>query len=85
MRLVTPKIDAQQTHSVLRRMRESLVHVRKKPPIKCTVSCWNLVLALSKGLAIMKLLSSILVEHELPVRLTIFLQRLHDQIVYLDE
>lgn len=32
----------------------------------------------------MKRLSSVLAEHELPVRLTALLQRLHDHFVYLD-
>ena len=38
-----------------------------------------------KGSAIMKRLASVLAEHELPVRLTVLLQRLHDHFVYLDE
>jgi transposase len=33
----------------------------------------------------MKRLASILAEHELPVRLTVLLQRLHEHFVYLDE
>lgn len=33
----------------------------------------------------MKRLASILAEHELPVRLTVVLQRLHDHFAYLDE
>ena len=37
-----------------------------------------------KGSAIMKRLASVLAEHELPVRLTVLLQRLHDHFVYLD-
>jgi hypothetical protein len=36
------------------------------------------------GLSIMKM-ASVLAEHELPVRLTVLLQRLHDHFVYLDE
>ncbi|MCS3835581.1 uncharacterized protein YejL (UPF0352 family) [Pseudomonas sp. JAI111] len=33
----------------------------------------------------MKRLASVLAQHELPVRLTLLLQRLHDHSVYLDE
>jgi transposase len=33
----------------------------------------------------MKRLSAVLAEHQLPVRLTVLLQRLHDHFVYLDE
>ncbi len=41
--------------------------------------------ARAKGLAIMKRLAVVLAEHELPVRLTVLLQRLHNHLIYLDE
>lgn len=41
-------------------------------------------ISLPKGLAVMKRLSSVLAKHELPVRLTVLLQRLHDHLVHLD-
>jgi len=42
-------------------------------------------ISLPQGLAVMKRLSAVLAEHELPVRLTVLLHRLHDHFVYLDE
>lgn len=42
-------------------------------------------ISLPQGLAVMKRLTDVLAEHELPARLTMLLQRLHDHIVYLDE
>ncbi|RMR03081.1 hypothetical protein ALP10_200193 [Pseudomonas syringae pv. helianthi] len=41
-------------------------------------------ISLPQGLAVMKRLSAILAEYELPVRLTVLLRRLHDYFVYLD-
>ena len=85
MRFVTPKTEAQQTLSVLHRMRESLVHDRTKTVNQMHGFLLEFGISLPKGLAIMKRLASILAEHELPVRLTGQLQRLHDHFVYLDE
>ena len=85
MRFVTPKTEAQQTLSVLHRLRESLVHDRTKAANQMHGFLLEFGISLPKGLAIMKRLASILVEHELPVRLTAQLQRLHDHFVYLDE
>lgn len=42
-------------------------------------------ISLPKGLAIMKRLSTVLAEHDLPARLTALLQRLHEHFCYLDE
>ena len=80
MRFVTPKTESQQTLSVLHRMRESWVHDRTK-----TANQMHGFLLELGGLAIMKCLASVWAEHELPVRLTVLLQRLHDHFVYLDE
>lgn len=85
MRFVTPKTEAQQTLSVLHRMRESLVHDRTKTVNQMHGFLLEFGIGLPKGLAIMKRLASVLAEHELPVRLTVLLQRLHDHFVYLDE
>lgn len=41
--------------------------------------------SLPRGLAIMKRLAVVLAEHELPVRLTVLLQRLHNHLIYLDK
>ncbi|NUT90379.1 IS110 family transposase [Pseudomonas corrugata] len=84
MRFVSPKTEAQQTLSVLHRLRESLVHDRTKAANQMHGFLLEFGISLPKGLAIMKRLPSILAEHELPVRLTMQLQRLHDHFVYLD-
>ncbi len=85
MRFVSPKTEAQQTLSVLHRLRESLVHDRTKAANQMHGFLLEFGISLPKGLAIMKRLASILAEHELPVRLTVLLQRLHAHFVYLDE
>lgn len=48
-------------------------------------SCWSSASACRKGLTTIKRLSEVLAEHELPARLIVLLQRLHDHFVYLDE
>lgn len=85
MRFVTPKTEGQQTLSVLHRMRESLVRDRTKTANQMHGFLLEFGISLSKGLAIMKRLASVLAEHELPVRLTALLQRLHEHFCYLDE
>ena len=85
MRFVTPKTEAQQTLSVLHRLRESLVRDRTKTANQMHGFLLEFGISLPKGLAIMKRLASILAEHELPVRLTVLLQRLHEHFCYLDE
>ncbi|URM27487.1 IS110 family transposase [Pseudomonas frederiksbergensis] len=85
MRFVSPKTEAQQTLSVLHRLRESLVRDRTKTANQMHGFLLEFGISLPKGLAIMKRLASILAEHELPVRLTALLQRLHEHFCYLDE
>jgi len=85
MRFVTPKTEGQQTLSVLHRLRESLVRDRTKTVNQLHGFLLEFGISLPKGLAIMKRLASVLAEHELPVRLTVLLQRLHDHFVYLNE
>lgn len=85
MRFVSPKAEAQQTLSVLHRMRESLAHDRTKTANQMHAFLLEFGISLPKGLSVMKRLASVLGEHELPVQLTNYLQRLHDHFVYLDE
>lgn len=85
MRFVSAKTEAQQTLSVLHRMRESLVRDRTKTVNQMHGFLLEFGISLPKGLAMMKRLASILAEHELPVRLTVLLQRLHEHFVYLDK
>jgi transposase len=85
MRFVSPKTEAQQTLSVLHRLRESLIHDRTKAVNQMHGFLLEFGISLPPGLVMMKRLASILAEYELPVRLTVLLQRLHDHFVYLDE
>jgi len=85
MRFVSPKTEAQQTLSVLHRLRESLIRDRTKAVNQMHGFLLEFGVSLPQGLAVMKRLSDVLAEHELPVRLTMLLQRLHDHFVYLDE
>lgn len=85
MRFVSPKTEAQQTLSVLHRLRESLIRDRTKAVNQMHGFLLEFGISLPQGLAVMKRLSAVLAEHELPVRLTVLLQRLHDHFVYLDE
>ena len=85
MRFVTPKTESQQTLSVLHRMRESLVRDRTRTANQMHGFLLEFGVSLPRGLAIMKRLAVVLAEHELPVRLTVLLQRLHNHFVYLDE
>ncbi|KWS34012.1 transposase [Pseudomonas syringae pv. rhaphiolepidis] len=85
MRFVTPKTESQQTLSVLHRMRESLVRDRTRTANQMHGFLLEFGVSLPRGLAIMKRLAVVLAEHELPVRLTVLLQRLHNHLIYLDE
>ncbi len=85
MRFVTPKTESQQTLSVLHRMRESLVRDRTRTANQMHGFLLEFGVSLPRGLAIMKRLAVVLAEHELPVRLTVLLQRLYNHFVYLDE
>jgi transposase len=85
MRFVTPKTEAQQTLSVLHRLRESLIHDRTKAINQMHGFLLEFGISLPKGSAVMKRLSEGLAGHVLPVRLTVLLQRLHDHFVCLDE
>ncbi|RMO65237.1 Transposase, partial [Pseudomonas amygdali pv. eriobotryae] len=85
MRFVSPKTEGQQTLSVLHRLRESLIRDRTKAVNQMHGFLLEFGISLPQGLAVMKRLSAVLAEHELPVRLTVLLHRLHDHFVYLDE
>ncbi|WP_248769700.1 IS110 family transposase [Pseudomonas sp. MWU12-2345] len=85
MRFVSPKTEAQQTLSVLHRLRESLIRDRTKAVNQMHGFLLEFGISLPQGLAMMKRLAVILAEHEMPIRLTILLQRLHEHFFYLDE
>lgn len=85
MRFVTPKTEAQQTLSVLHRLRESLIRDRTKSINQLHGFLLEFGISLPKGMAIMHRLSTALAEHRLPPRLVGLLQRLHAHFSYLDE
>ena len=73
-----------KTLSVLHRLRESLIRAPTKAVNQMQGFLLEFGISLPQGLAVMKRLSSVMAEHELPVRLTVLLQRLHDHFLYLD-
>jgi len=85
MRFVSPKTQAQQTLSVLHRMRESLIRDRTKTVNQAHGFLLEFGISLPQGLTVMKRLPSVLAEHKLPAQLTVLLQHLHDHFIYLDE
>lgn len=85
MRFVTPKNAAQQTLSVLHRLRESLIRDRTKTINQLHGFLLEFGISLPVGKAVIRRLPSVLAEHELPVRLSALLQRLHEHFTYLDE
>ncbi|MBK5356563.1 IS110 family transposase [Pseudomonas sp. TH41] len=84
MRFVSPKTEAQQTLSVLHRLRESLVRDRTKTVNQMHGFLLEFGISLPRGLAIMKRLPVILTQHELPIRLMTLLDRLREHFNYLD-
>jgi transposase len=75
MRFVSPKTEAQQTLSVLHRMRESLVRDRTKTINQLHGFLLEFGISLPLGRTVIKRLPSVLAEHELPIRLSTLLQR----------
>lgn len=85
MRFVSPKSEVQQTLSVLHRLRESRVRERTRATNQMHGFLLEFGISLPRGLAVMTRLSSVLAQHQLPARLTVLLQRLHEHFVYLDK
>lgn len=85
MRFVTPKTEAQQTLSVLLRIRESLVRDRTKTANQLHGFLLEFGISLPKGLSLVRRLPSTLAEHELLPRLSLLLMRLHSHFCYLEQ
>lgn len=85
MRFVTPKTEAQQTLSVLHRIRDSLVRDRTKTANQAHGFLLEFGISLPKGLSLVRRLPVTLDEHPLPPRLVSLLSRLHQHFCYLDE
>ena len=85
MRFVQPRTEAQQTLSMLHRLRESLVHDRTKATNQMHGFLLEFGVSLPTGLAVARRLPALLVEHEdLPPQLISLLERLHAHFKYLD-
>jgi len=69
----------------LHRLRESLIRDRTKAINQLHGFLLEFGISLPVGKAVIRRLSSVLAEHELPVRLSALLQRLHGHFTYLDE
>ncbi|WP_045500319.1 IS110 family transposase, partial [Vibrio hyugaensis] len=85
MRFVTPKTELQQSMNAWHRTRESLVRDRVKTTNQMHAFLLEFGISLPKGKAVIRRLSSVLNENELPDNLVRLLLRLHDHFVYLDE
>ncbi|WP_375233941.1 IS110 family transposase [Pseudomonas savastanoi] len=64
---------------------EAICEAASRPSMQMHGFLLEFGVSLPRGLAIMKRLAVVLAEHELPVRLTVLLQRLHNHLIYLDE
>lgn len=85
MRFVNPKTETQQTLSVLHRVRESLVKDKVKTTNQIHAFLLEFGMSLPRGEAIIKRLSTVLAENELPLYLTQLVIRLHHHYLYLIE
>ncbi|MEQ2024347.1 IS110 family transposase [Xenorhabdus szentirmaii] len=83
MRFVQPKTEAQQAMRALHRARESLVRDKVKTTNQIQGFLLEFGISLPKGAAVMKRLSLVLAEHELPDYLLRLLMRLHAHYLYL--
>ena len=85
MRFVTPKTESQQTLSALHRVRQALVRDRVCATNQMHGFLLEFGISLPAGHAVVKRLSLVLAEHQLPPRLVAILERLHAHFKYLTE
>ena len=85
MRFVTPKTESQQTLSALHRVRQALVRDRVCTTNQMHGFLLEFGISLPVGHAVVKRLSLVLAEHQLPPRLVAILERLHAHFKYLTE
>jgi transposase len=85
MRFVSARNEAQQTVSVLHRVRESQVSERTGVINQIHAFLLEFGISLPRGKAIIRRLPAVLAEHELPPRLVALLERLQAHFKYLDE
>jgi transposase len=85
MRFVTPKTESQQTLAALHRVRQALVRDRVSTTNQMHGFLLEFGVSLPVGHAVVKRLSVVLAEHQLPPRLVAILERLHAHFKYLTE
>lgn len=83
MRFVNPKTQTQQTLMAMHRVRESLVRDKVKTTNQIHAFLLEFGISLPKGEAIIKRLSCVLADNELPSYLTQLVMRLHHHYLYL--
>ncbi|MBC8947267.1 IS110 family transposase [Xenorhabdus indica] len=85
MRFVQPRTEAQQAMRALHRVRESLVRDKVKTTNQMQAFLLEFGISMPKGIAVIKRLSAVLAEHELPPYLVQVLLRLQAHYHYLVE
>ncbi|EMH6403334.1 IS110 family transposase [Providencia rettgeri] len=85
MRFVAPRTESQQTILALHRVRESFVRDKVKTTNQMHAFLLEFGISMPKGQAIIRRLSTVLADNELPPYLTALLIRLHDHYLYLVE
>ncbi|MGP8432905.1 IS110 family transposase [Paraburkholderia fungorum] len=85
MRFVSPKTESQQTLAALHRVRQALVRDRVRTTNQMHGFLLEFGISLPVGHAVVKRLSVVLAEHQLPPRLVAILERLHAHFNYLTQ
>ncbi|REF27970.1 transposase [Xenorhabdus cabanillasii] len=85
MRFVQPRTETQQAMRALHRVRESLVRDRVKTTNQMHAFLLEFGISLPKGEAVIKRLSLVLAEHDIPGYLSRLLMKLHAHYLYLVE
>jgi len=85
MRFVQPRTEAQQAMRALHRVRESLVRDKVKTTNQMHAFLLEFGISMPIGTAVIKRLSTVLAENELPPYLAQLLMRLHAHYLYLVE
>ncbi|STH63931.1 transposase [Escherichia coli] len=81
--LVQPRTEAQQAMRALHRVRESLVSDKVKTTNQMHAFLLEFGISMPTGVAVVKRLSTVLAENELPPYLAQLLMRLHAHYIYL--
>lgn len=83
MRFLQPRTEAQQAMRALHRVRESLVSDKVKTTNQMHAFLLEFGISMPTGVAVVKRLSTVLAENELPPYLAQLLMRLHAHYIYL--